>query len=98
MASKEEELLGFLQQHVFDPVLSSPTASSSLKAGVRLTMARMSRLNAEKMVQYYWSAVIGTERSPGFAKQMREEGFLRFEEVLEQFRNRFNDRWLMSNS
>lgn len=27
------------------------------------------------MVQYYWSAIVGTERSIGFAALMRQEGF-----------------------
>ena len=56
----------------------------------------MSQRDAAGMVQYFWSAVIGTERSIGFAHRMREEGFARFEEVLEEFRIRFNDTWLRS--
>lgn len=35
------------------------------------------------MIQYYWSAIIGTDRSIGFAALMRQEGFDRFEEALE---------------
>jgi hypothetical protein len=41
-------------------------------------------------------AYIGTERSTSFARQMTAEGFPRFEEVLEDSRERFNDRWLRS--
>lgn len=94
--TKEQELLAFLHQHVFDPVLNSRTASKELKSGVNLTIARMSQRDAAGMVQYFWSAVIGTERSIGFAHRMREEGFSRFEEVLEEFRICFNDAWLRS--
>lgn len=94
--TKEQELMAFLHQHVFDPVLNSPTASKELKSGVNLTITRMSQRDAAGMVQYFWSAVIGTERSIGFAHRMREEGFARFEEVLEEFRIRFNDAWLRS--
>jgi len=46
------------------------------------------------MVQYYWSAIIGTERSKGFAAQMRKEGFGRFEEALEEFRELFDEKFL----
>jgi len=46
------------------------------------------------MVQDYWSAIIGTEKSIGFAALMRQEGFERFEETLEEFRVRFDDRFL----
>lgn len=55
---------------------------------------RMKTHKAENMVQYFWSAVIGTERSIGFSKQMKDAGLSRFEEVLEEFRVKFNDAWL----
>ena len=48
------------------------------------------------MVQYFWSAVIGTEKSISFAQRMKQEGFARFEEVLEEFRVKFNDKWINS--
>jgi hypothetical protein len=94
--TKEQELISFLQKRVFDPVLNSTTASKELKSGVNLTIARMKQRDAAGIVQYFWSAVIGTERSIGFAHRMQEEGFTRFEEVLEEFRVRFNDAWLRS--
>lgn len=94
--TKEEELLAFLHEHVFDPILNSPVASHSLKSGVRRTIERMKQRNATGMIQYYWSAVIGTERSTKFAREMRKEGFTRFEEIIDEFRDRFNDKWLRS--
>ena len=92
--TKEEEILSFLQQRVFDPILNSSRASNELKQGVRLTIVRMSQRDAVGMIQYYWSAIIGTKRSVGFAHRMRQEGFTRFEEVIDEFRDRFNDEWL----
>ena len=92
--TKEDEVMQFLSERVFDPILNSPDASDSLKKGVRLTMIRMKQLKAEGMLKYYWSAVSGTERSPGFAAKMRNEGFRRFEDVIDEFRARFTDDWL----
>jgi hypothetical protein len=92
--SKETEIMAYLQERVFGPVLESATASAGLKSGVRLTVARMEKLPAASMLRYYWSAVQGTDKSNDFARKMRAEGFMRFEEVLEDFRERFNDRWL----
>jgi predicted glycosyl hydrolase (DUF1957 family) len=92
--TKEEEIMQFLHDNVFDPILASPTASAPLKQGVRYTIMRMNQRDAAGMISYYWSAIIGTEKSPKFARMMREEGFTRFEEVIDEFRNRFNDRWL----
>ncbi len=94
--TKEDEILEFLHQRVFDPILTSATASEKLKQGIRLTVTRMKQRDALGMLQYYWSAIIGTERSPGFAAQMRAEGFTRFEECIDEFRARFTDEWLRS--
>ncbi len=92
--TKEEEVMGFLAQNVFAPILNSPNASETLKKGVRYTIMRLINLDATGMVSYYWSAIIGTEKSTEFARQMRAEGFTRFEEVIDEFRDRFNDNWL----
>lgn len=75
-------------------MLTSTAASDSLKSGIRLTIIRMEKLEARKMIQYFWSAIIGTERSIGFAARMREEGFTRFEEIFEEVRVRFDDRFM----
>jgi hypothetical protein len=91
---KEQEIMQFLHERVFDPVLNSSTASNSLKQGVRLTIVRMEQRNALGMIQYFWSAVTGTEKSIGFAKMMKDEGFDRFEEAIDEFRTRFSDLWL----
>jgi len=91
---KEREIMDFLHGRVFDPILQSPVASEKLKQGVRYTIMRMEQRDAEGMVQYYWSAIIGTERSIGFAALMRREGFGRFEEALEEFRVRFDNDFL----
>ena len=92
--TKEEEIMQFLHQRVFDPVLNSPTASIELKQGIRMTILRMQGRDALGMTKYFWSAVTGTEKSIRFARMMKEEGFIRFEEVLIEFREKFSDLWL----
>lgn len=92
--TKEQEIMEFLHEKVFDEILSSPRASNKLKSGVNLTISRLNQRDAKGMVQYYWSAIIGTDKSIGFAKIMKDEGFSRFEEILEEFREKFNDNWL----
>jgi hypothetical protein len=94
LGRKEQEIMDFLHQRVFDPILQSGTASEKLAQGIRYTIMRMEERDAEGMMRYYWSAIIGTERSIGFAALMRQEGFDRFEEALEEFRVRFDDRFL----
>ena len=91
--TKEEELMEFLHEKVFDPVLDSKDAPANIKSGINLTIGRMNKLSAEKMVQYFWSA-LSTDNAICFSKKMKAEGLPRFEDVLEEFRDRFNDDWL----
>ncbi|MDX2226213.1 MAG: hypothetical protein SFY92_03825 [Verrucomicrobiae bacterium] len=92
--TKEEEIMTFLHERVFNPILESKEADESLKQGTRLTIARMNQLDAVGMLRYYWSAIVGTERSINFAAKLREADFIRFEEVIDEFRSRFTDVWL----
>jgi predicted glycosyl hydrolase (DUF1957 family) len=91
---KKAEVLRFLHEQVFDPVLVSPKASKSLKNGIRQTIMRMNQRDAKGIVHFYWSAISGTDQSISFAEKMRQEGFKRFEDIIEDFRTRFNDNWL----
>lgn len=59
-----------------------------------MTIIRMNERDAKGMLQYYWSAIVGTEKSTKFAKMMKDEGFTRFEELLEDFREKFTEKWL----
>ena len=92
--TKEQELMAFLHQKVFDPILNDPRASHQIKSGVNLTIGRMNRLSAEKMVQYFWSA-LATENAVSFARHLEAEGFPRFEDVAPEFSRRFDQNWLM---
>lgn len=94
--TKDQEIMDFLHREVFDPILNSPNASESVKQGARYTIMRLNERDARGKIHYYWSALGGTEKSVGFAKQLRDEGFNRFEEVIDEFRLRFNDNWLRS--
>lgn len=94
LGAKEQKILSFLHERIFDSILDSPGASEKLKQGVRYTIMRLEERDAGGMIQYYWSAIVGTERSIGFAARMRQEGFSRFEEALEEFRVLFDDKFL----
>ena len=94
LGRKEQEIMVFLHENVFDPILTSPRASERLKQGVRTTIMRLQQRDAAGMIRFYWSAIIGTDRSIPFAAEMRREGFTRFEETIEEFRVRFDDGFL----
>jgi len=92
--TKEQQIMDFLHERIFDRILASPDASETLKQGVRCTIMRLEERDAVGMIKYYWSAIVGTERSIGFAALIKREGFARFEEALEEFRVHFNDQFL----
>jgi len=94
LMTKEQQIMQFLDSNVFAPILASPKASEKLKQGVRYTIMRLNERDAAGMVSYYWSAIVGTDRSVPFAKEMKAEGFTRFEECIDEFRDQFNDDWL----
>jgi hypothetical protein len=94
LGPKERQIMDYLHEHVFDPILVSAKASKALKQGVRLTIVRMTERDAVGMVDYFWAALKGTPRSVGFAARMKNEGFDRFEEALEDFRDRFGNDFL----
>lgn len=96
MGLKEQQIMDYLMNNVFNPILQSNKASKSLKHGIRYTIMRLKERDASGMRSYYWSAIIGTEKSTRFGKQMKKEGFVRFEEVIDEFRDKFNDKWLRS--
>ena len=91
--NKEEQVMAFLHDKVFDPILNSKSTSSKAKAGTNLTIARMNKLSAEKMVQYFWTA-LSTDNAIAFSKLKKDEGLMRFEDVQVEFRDRFNDEWI----
>lgn len=91
--TKEQELMAFLHEKVFDPILNSKETPANIKSGVNLTIGRMNRLSAEKMVQYFWSA-LATDNAITFSKKIKSEGLPRFEDIFEEFRDKFNDEWI----
>lgn len=94
MTVKQNEIMAFLHEKVFDPILNS-TASSEIKQGVRLTIMRLeNQKDASGMVRYFWSAIAGKGNAIQFADKLKDAGYIRFEEVLEEFREKFTDAWL----
>ncbi len=56
---KKNEILAFLTNNIFQPILDSPSSSTELKQGVRYTIMRIEQLDAEGIIHYYWSAIVG---------------------------------------
>ncbi|GEM_PF-472182 len=94
MNAKQKEIMDFLQERVFEPILNS-TASIEIKQGVRLTIMRLENQKDEiGMVKYFWSAIAGKGNAIHFSDKLKDAGFIRFEEIFEEFRERFSESWL----
>ena len=97
MTEKQNEMMDFLNERVFNPILTS-TASNQIKQGVWLTIMRLeNQKDAIGMVQYFWSAIAGKGNAIQFSDKLQEAEHIRFEDVLEEFRERFIDAWLRIN-
>ncbi len=94
MTPKQIEIMDFLHEKVFDPILAS-SASNPIKQGVRYTINKMEgQKDAKGMVQYFWSAIAGKGNAIEFSDKLKDAGHVRFEEIFEEFRERFTDAWL----
>ena len=88
--TKEQEIMNYLHEKVFEPTLNSKTCPSNIKSGVNLTIGRMNRLSAKSMVKYFWSA-LSTDNAIEFSNTLRSEGLTRFEDVKDEFGEKFNN-------
>jgi len=94
----QSDMLEYLHQRVFDPILSSPTASQSAKAGARLTVNRLEAYRnqpegAYKIHHFFWSAISGTEKSVRFFDILKSENLPSFEAQYDEFRRRWTTDW-----
>lgn len=96
---KAQEIKEYLNNKVFTPALDYGKVHKNLKViqGVNLTKMRINRLvKPEQVMQYFWSAIIGTEKSMSFYHILKNVGVTTFEDIQVEFRERFNDAWLNS--
>lgn len=90
---RKNEMISYFDEKVFNPAIEKgrELKNSHIIQGVKLTRMRMMRLPSDKMLGYFWSAIHGTDRSINFSNIMKNCGIVRFEDVLEEVREKFND-------
>ncbi len=92
--SKEAEIMDFLDKNIFDPILCCPTLHKDIEQGVRRTIEYFRIQDAASMIEHYWKSIRGTDGSVAFSGLLKQHGFKRFEDVIDEFRVRFNEQWL----
>lgn len=91
---KQKEILDYLDNKIFIPILNNKDLDKKIISGARITKARMSALPVKSIVKYFWSAIVGTKKSLDFSDSLKKSGATRFEDILEDFRIRFDNNWL----
>ena len=88
-----QEMDNCFNTKLFEPTIKYATDNNikEIAQGARYTRMRMSQLDSKKKLQYFWSAIQGTEKSIKFSKLLKDNGVLRFEDILEEVREKFND-------
>lgn len=95
---KQKEIMEYFDEKIFQPALSfaKENRNTTVLRGVNLTRARMSRLSSDKMITFFWHAIVGTDKSIKFSDILKENGILRFEDVMEEVRVKFDSKFLKS--
>ena len=86
--SKEREVMHFLRELVFDPIMNSPEASNELKEMIVKTVRELHAEAARQMVDS-WIHMTSKPTESDVIRKMKEEGFTQFETTLPEFRTRF---------
>lgn len=90
--TKEQEILSFLEEKMFRPILNSPASSERFKTATRGLHLRMKQRDAQGMIQYFWSTVVDSRaKHASYGRIIQNEKFPEFEDVVNEFRLRFKE-------
>lgn len=93
-----DEVLSYAKSKVLCPIIDSNAASVELKDSMRRTIVRIEKMNVLQAIDFVKGLVISEENRPNdVAKRIKESGFLRFEDVIEEFRIKFSIDWIEYN-
>ena len=81
--TKEQEIMEFLQEKVFNPILSNQNLPMPAKMALNMTISKMKTLTADEMISYFQQAV-STSKS-----LFENSDGANFEAIIEEFKNRF---------
>lgn len=86
MPASKEDLINFLEREILSPAENHPEADETIKRKVRCTRMRINnQLTAEKVEQYFWSAMT-TDRGIDTYERVRRINAKTFEDVRIEFK------------
>lgn len=95
---KQKEMIDWLDENMFNinSRLGKEIKNKQIINGTNLTRGRMLQLPPEKMILFVYSAINGTNKSVRFYGILRENNAVTFEDVFDEFKEKFNNEWLNS--
>ncbi len=93
---KKQQLLNYLNNELFTPILQSPYTSSQLKYDFEHTRQTLQEFSAEGILFYVWNTFGSPELERVLSNRLIDEGFLNYGDALSTFKNQFTYEWLLS--
>ena len=96
--NKKEEVMNYLYDKIFCNVINSKTASKKAKSIVNKSIMCLKELPLESMILYVWNAVYEEDNNGNKANSiLKKEGFVTFQDIIEEFKEKFNDDFIKNN-
>ena len=90
---RKEEMLEYFNETIFEPAIQYGKEHNipKMSQGARYTRMRFQLLTSDKILHYFWSAIVGTDKSIPFSKLLKDNNVLRFEDLIDDVRDRFGN-------
>jgi hypothetical protein len=85
---KEHEIMMFLREKIFDPIVSAPQASNALKKETVLIVQSFTQMDRPKIAAA-WLREISKGIDSELIRMMEAEGFMYHQDTLNEFQERF---------
>ena len=86
--SKEHEVMKFLREKVFDPIISAPHATDELKQEIIRTVQSFNQIGYRR-IRSDWLGKVSRGIDSELIQKMESEGFRYHQNTLNEFRERF---------
>ena len=90
-----QEMDNYFNTKLFEPAIKYGKDNNikEIVQGARYTRMRMEQLDSKRKLQYFWSAIQGTDKSIEFSKLLKDNGGVTWDclDTLEEVRVKFNN-------
>ena len=93
---KKQQLLDYLEQNLFKPILSAPYTSYQLKEDFLYVQQTIKDFSAQGILYYVWNILANKDIAPLMADRLNDEGFTSYNQILNNFKTEFPYEWLTS--